>query len=47
MIGYCVRCKAKRDMVGAVKTKTKKGQPMMKGKCSKCSCKMAKFVKKT
>lgn len=46
MNAYCVRCKAKREMDGATKTKTKKGQPMMKGKCSKCGTKMCMFVKR-
>lgn len=46
MIGYCVRCKSKRQMVDATKSKTKLGQPMMKGKCPTCSTKMNRFVKK-
>lgn len=46
MIGYCVRCKSKREMTGAVRSKTKRGQPMMKGKCSKCSTKMNRFIKR-
>ena len=45
-IGYCVKCGKKVPMVNAVLTKTKKGQPMMKGRCAKCGTKVCRFVKK-
>ncbi len=44
--GYCVKCGGKRQMVGATRSKTKNGQPMIKGKCPKCGTKMARFIKK-
>lgn len=46
MIAYCVKCRAKKEMTGATRTTTKKGQPMMKGKCSKCGTRVCKFVPK-
>jgi len=33
---YCVKCKKKRTMKNATKTKTKKGVPATKGKCPTC-----------
>lgn len=33
--GYCMRCKKTVEMLNPVKTKTKKGTTMYKGKC-KC-----------
>lgn len=45
-VGYCVRCKVKRDMVEAVVVKSKNGRRMAKGKCVKCKCKMCRFLKK-
>jgi hypothetical protein len=43
---YCVACKcrAKADEVKSAKAR-KTGQPMLKGYCSKCESKVAKFVK--
>lgn len=43
MEGYCVKCKAKREMKDSVLTKTKKGTPMTKGTCSECGCKMCRM----
>ncbi len=34
--GYCVRCKAKRELKDAQKITMKNGRPAMKGKCSVC-----------
>lgn len=34
--GYCMKCKRKVEMKNPVKTKTKKGTPMSKGKCPNC-----------
>lgn len=44
--GYCVRCKAKQDMLEVGVVKSKNGRRMAKGKCQKCSTKMCKFLKK-
>ena len=45
-IGYCVRCKAKKDMLEVGIVKAKNGRRMAKGKCQKCQTKMCKFLKK-
>lgn len=34
--GYCVKCRAKRDIRDAVAVKLKNGKPAMKGKCPVC-----------
>ncbi|MEK6917216.1 MAG: DUF5679 domain-containing protein [Nanoarchaeota archaeon] len=43
-IGYCVKCKAKREMASAQKVTMKNGRKAMKGKCSKCSTGMYKIL---
>ena len=43
---YCVKCKKKKEMTGAKKTKTKNGRNAMKGKCTTCGTKMIHYVKK-
>lgn len=45
-IGYCVRCKVKRDMLEVGIAKAKNGRRMAKGKCQTCQTKMCKFLKK-
>jgi hypothetical protein len=40
IMGYCMSCKAKREMKNPVKTKMKNGRPAIKGLCSKCSTPM-------
>lgn len=45
MEGWCVKCKSKKTMSGATKSKTKNNRNIMKGKCSSCGTKMVKFVK--
>ncbi len=45
-VGYCVRCRAKKDMLEVGITKAKNGRRMAKGRCVKCNCKMCKFLKK-
>lgn len=45
VIGYCVKCKAKKEMKDTVDTKTKNGVPMKKGTCISCGTKMCKFGK--
>lgn len=42
-IGYCVKCKKKREMKSVKLTKTSRGVPMAKGICSSCGCKMCKI----
>ena len=42
--GYCVKCRAKREMVDAVKVTMKNGRPAMKGKCSNCGTGMYKIL---
>ncbi len=41
---YCVKCKAKSEMVDAEKVTMKNGRPAMKGKCSKCGTGMYKIL---
>ncbi len=43
-LGYCFKCKAKREMAGAHKVRVKNGRYMMKGKCSRCHCGMCRTV---
>jgi len=45
-IGYCVKCKGKRDMLEVGITKAKNGRRMAKGICNICKTKMCKFLKK-
>ncbi len=33
---YCVKCKAKKEMVDPVESVTKNGKPITKGKCPDC-----------
>ena len=42
--GYCVKCRAKREMVDAAKVTMKNGRPAMKGKCSTCGTGMYKIL---
>lgn len=35
--GYCVKCKAKREMSDAKEVTMKNGRSAMKGKCPTCS----------
>lgn len=46
MIGYCVRCARKHEMVGVTHGKTKTGQPIAKGKCKVCGTKVNVFQKR-
>lgn len=43
MIGYCMKCKAKRQMKNEKKTLVK-GRYAFTGTCSKCGTKMFKFT---
>lgn len=42
--GYCVKCRAKRQIRGGVKTKTANGRPMAKGKCPVCGTTVTRFL---
>ena len=44
IIGYCMRCKAKREMKNTKLSATKKKTLMIKGICSKCGTKMCKIT---
>ncbi|HEX9845540.1 MAG TPA: DUF5679 domain-containing protein [Candidatus Nitrosotenuis sp.] len=37
MIGYCVKCRAKREMAGTKAVTLKNGKPATKGTCPTCS----------
>lgn len=41
---YCVKCKAKQEMVDAKEETMKNGRPMMKGKCPACGTTMCKIL---
>lgn len=41
--GYCVKCKAKRQMKGESQVTMKNGRPATKGTCSVCGTKMFKI----
>ena len=44
MQAYCVKCKAKSEMVDPKPSKTSNGRDMMIGTCAKCGTKMSLFV---
>lgn len=44
VLAYCVKCRVKREMKSASKSKTN-GRNVVKGVCSKCGTKMAVFTK--
>jgi len=44
--GYCVKCKAKREMKDAAETMMKNGRRAMKGKCPVCDTGMFKIMGK-
>ena len=41
--GWCMKCKAKREMKNIEHVTMKNGKPAIKGVCSKCSTKMFKI----
>ncbi len=43
-MGYCVKCRAKTEMVEAQKVTMKNGRPAMKGKCKACGTGMYKIL---
>jgi len=42
--GYCVKCKAKKEIVDAVEVTTKNGRKAIKGKCPTCGTVMFKIL---
>ncbi len=42
--GYCVKCKAKREMKNPVIVKTSRGGFMAQGTCSHCGTKMSAMM---
>lgn len=44
--GYCVKCKAKREMKDAKESTMANGRKAMKGTCSKCGTGMFKILGK-
>ena len=45
MEGYCVKCKAKREMGQVTYETMKNGRPITKGVCTTCGTKMCKIGK--
>ncbi len=46
LIGYCMKCKDKKEMVDVEKTEIKPGRPAAKGKCTTCGTGMYKILPK-
>ena len=46
MEGYCMKCKAKKEMVKTKEVTMKNGRKAMKGKCSDCGTNMFKILGK-
>lgn len=44
--GYCMKCKAKRDIKDSVEVTMKNGRKAIKGKCSVCGTGMYKILGK-
>lgn len=42
--GYCVKCRAKKQVQNAELVKTSKGRPMAKGKCPTCGTVVTRFM---
>ncbi len=42
--GYCVKCKAKREIANAKQIKMANGRPALKGTCPKCGTGMFKIL---
>ena len=43
-VAYCVKCKAKQEMVKGEKVTMKNGRPALKGKCKSCGTGMYKIL---
>ena len=44
-VGYCVKCKAKKEMKDTQNVTMKNGRKAMKGKCTSCNTGMYKIMK--
>ncbi|MCH7968668.1 MAG: hypothetical protein IH841_05420 [Thaumarchaeota archaeon] len=44
-IGYCVKCRSKREIKGAKAVTMKNGKPAISGTCPTCSTKMFRIGK--
>ena len=44
-VGYCVKCKAKKEMKDTQNVIMKNGRKAMKGKCTSCDTGMYKIMK--
>lgn len=42
--GYCVKCKAKRDMANVTRVTMANGRPALKGQCPVCGTGMFKIL---
>ena len=42
--GYCVKCKATKEIVGGVEEMMKNGRRAIKGKCTECASVIFKIV---
>ena len=42
--GYCVKCKAKKEIINPVEETMKNGRKAIKGKCPTCSTVMFKIL---
>jgi len=45
VIGYCVKCRDKREIQGVEPTTLKNGKPAVKGTCPTCSTKIFRIGK--
>jgi len=45
-MGYCVKCREKREITGAQQVTMKNGRPAVKGKCGVCGTGMYKILSK-
>lgn len=45
--GYCVKCKAKKEIVNAMEETMKNGRKAIKGKCPTCGTVMFKILGKS
>jgi hypothetical protein len=45
--GYCVKCKAKKEIIDAVEETMKNGRKAIKGKCPTCGTVMFKILGKS
>ena len=45
IIGYCVKCRAKREIAEPVQITMKNGKPATQGKCPVCGTKMFRIGK--